>query len=209
MGPQPAAMESFKKYKLEQRSFSGWQTGGWIRWLEGLRGSYERRMNEMCDILEAGRFQLKQGTPIKSSDSDWAVISKTEMYSFDWPRAGMFVWIHMRFDSHPLWGQVDGPKLAEAQWKYLTKKPFLALVAPGAIFSPTPEIAAEKGWQFFRLSFAAVAEEDIERCSKGFAEGVKAFWSIKSKHALDEINDEVNSQAMSEGLVDLGMNWAC
>lgn len=214
MGPQPAAGEFAKKSKAEQLVFTGWQTDGWVRWLEGLRGAYERRMNRMSTILEAGRYQLKQGTfyqqtksgtPIKGEESDWAVISKTKMYSFDWPRAGMFIWIHMHFETHPLWNKVPGPKLAEAVWIFLTRKPYLTLACPGAVFSPTPEILAEKGWQYFRLCFAAVEEVDIERCSNGFANGVKEFWSIKDVGDLPSIGEGVEG----EEVLNMGMNWAC
>lgn len=205
MGPQPIA-EFAKKSRADQLTFTGWRVDGWVRWLAGLRGQYERRMNRMCNLLEDGRFHLKQGTPTKSSESDWAVISKTELYSFDWPRAGMFVWIRMYFDSHPLAKEVDGPTLGLAFWIFLTREPYKVLLAPGSIFSPTPEIMAEKGWQYFRACFAAVEEDDIERCSKGFAEGAKAFWLIKDKKDLPSADEEGIQQ---EGLLDLGMKWAC
>lgn len=209
MGPQPAAPEFAKKSKADQLAFTGWQTDGWVRWLAGLRGSYEHRMNRMCTTLEEGRFLLKQGTPIKSSESDWAVISKTKMYSFDWPRAGMFVWMQVHYENHPLWGQVSGQKMARALWIYLTQKPFLVLLSPGLVFSPTQEIADEKGWQFFRLCFAAVTEDEVEKASKRTAEGIKGFFLIKDKKELEDIEGTVNGKEMQEGLMDLGMNWAC
>ena len=166
-------------------------------------------MNRMCTILDDGRFQLKQGTPVKSTESDWAVISKTKMYSFNWPRAGMFVWLQVHYEEHPLWGQVEGQKLAKALWIYLTTKPFLVLVSPGLIFSPTPEIAEEKGWQFFRLCFAAVSEDDVDKASKRTAEAIKGFWLIKDKKEIDDVEAAVNVQEAQEGVMDLGMNWAC
>ncbi|KAM3074807.1 hypothetical protein ACMFMG_008221 [Clarireedia jacksonii] len=210
MGPQAAAAEFTKKSKREQLSFSGWQTAGWVRWLEGLRGSYERRMNRMCTYLEEGRFYVKQGTPIRSADSDWAVISKTKMYSFDWPRGGMFVWIQMHFETHPLFKQVPGPKLAQTLWIFLTMKPNLVLAAPGALFSPTPEILAEKGWQYFRLCFAAEEEEEVDKSTKRFAQGVRAFWMIKDKKDLDDIDTEnVEAEAIQVELSDLGLSMAC
>ena len=53
----------------------GWRFEGWVRWLEGLRGNYERRMNAMCDVLEAGRDVVKAGRR-RSLDAavgvDWA-----------------------------------------------------------------------------------------------------------------------------------------
>jgi len=210
MGPQPAVAEFTKKSRNEQLAFSGWKTDGWVRWLEGLRGTYERRMNRMCDYLEEGRFMVKQGTPTKASEADWAVISKTKMYSFDWPRAGMFVWVHMHLENHPLASVVPGAKMALALWTFLANKPHLVLTAPGAMFCPTPEILEEKGYQYFRLCFAAVTEEEIEKSSKRFAEGVKAFWMIKDKKEMDDIDDEAtNEQMQSAEVMDLGMNWSC
>jgi len=209
IGPQPALAEFKQKTRKEQATFTGWQTDGWVRWLEGLRGTYERRMNRMCGHLEEGRFQLKQGTPLKTSESDWAVISKTKMYSFNWPRGGMFVWVQMHFDSHPLWDVVPGAKLASSLWIFLTQKPHLVLATPGTAFSPTPEIEEAEGWKYFRLCFAAVSEEEVEKSSKRFAEGIKAFWLIKDKKELDDIENDINSKELEGELVDLGLNFAC
>ncbi|TVY51850.1 Aromatic amino acid aminotransferase [Lachnellula cervina] len=209
IGPQPAAAEFAKKSKADQLAFSGWQTDGWVRWLSGLRGAYERRMNRMSEILEEGRFQLKQGTPVKSSESDWAVISKTKMYSFDWPRAGMFLWMQVHYETHPLWGKVEGAKLARALWIYLTTKPYLVLLAPGLMFSPTPEISEQEGWKYFRLCFAAVTEDEVDKSSKRTTEGIRDFWLIRDEKELNDIEGSVNAEEVREGLMDLGMNWAC
>lgn len=206
MGPQPG-VQFTPKSKAEALTFTGWQTAGWVRWLEGLRGSYERRMNRMCSILEDGRFLVKQGTPLKASEQDWAVISKTEMYSFDWPRGGMFLWVHINFPSHPLYGVVDGDKLSDLLWTFLASKPYLALASPGKMFSPTPEILTKKGWQYFRLCFAAVSEEEIESSSMKFAAGCAAFWKIKNKKDLDDIRDPTDE--IEAGIADLGLNWIC
>lgn len=185
----------------------GWKVDGWVRWLAGLRGSYERRMNRMCHVLEDGRFQLKQSTPIKESDSDWAVVSKTQMYDFDWPRAGMFVWMKMNFQTHPLWGKVDGPAIARALWLHLTTKPFLVLLSPGAIFSPTDEIREAVGWSYFRLCFAAVSEAEVEASSERLVNGINAFWKIKNKKDLEDIEKAIDGKR--EGVVDMGLNWTC
>ena len=207
MGPQPAAAEFAKKSRAEQLAFSGWQVDGWVRWLEGLRGSYERRMNRMCTYLEEGRYLLKQQTPIKQAESDWAVISKTKMYSFDWPRGGMFVWVKLHLDAHPLADKVSGADLARSLWVALAQKPNLILVAPGAMFSPTPEILEKEGYKYMRLCFAAESEENVDLCSKRFAAGVKTFWGIKDEKDLPDVDDQ--SVEMEGELVDLGLNWAC
>ncbi|CZR56733.1 probable aromatic amino acid aminotransferase 1 [Phialocephala subalpina] len=211
IGAQPAMAEFSKKSRAEQFAFSGWKTDGWVRWLAGLRGIYERRMNRMCNYLEEGRFLVKQGTPTKSSDADWAVISKTKMYSFDWPRAGMFVWVQMHFESHPLFGQVAGPKMATLLWIYLTTKPYSVLASPGAMFSPTDEIREKEGWKYFRLCFAAVSEEEVEKSSKRLTAGIRDFWLIKDKKELEDIEDE--DEESVEGrrveLLDLGSWGGC
>ncbi|QSZ33999.1 hypothetical protein DSL72_005579 [Monilinia vaccinii-corymbosi] len=213
MGPQTASAEFSRKSKREQLVFSGWKTDGWVRWLEGLRGSYERRMVRMCEALEEGRYYVKQGTSRQIFDSDWAVITKTQLYSFEWPRGGMFLWLHMHFETHPLAKHVPGAKLASALWLYLTTKPHLVLASPGRAFSPTPQIAEEKGWQYFRLCFAAVEEEEVERSSRRFAEGVRAFWTIKKIGDLEHIHVEGSAEAEAEAvggeLMGLGMYMAC
>ncbi|KAL3422954.1 aromatic amino acid aminotransferase [Phlyctema vagabunda] len=210
MGPQPT-VASPPKTKTEALAFNGWQVSGWVRWLEGLRGVYERRMNTMCAALEAGRFQLKQQTATKQLDNEWAVISKTKMYSFDWPRGGMFVWVQMHYETHPLFSTYnDGPRFARNMWIFLTTKPYLCLVSPGATFSPTPEIRDEKGWQFFRLCFAAVNDDVLEMYSKNFAAAVDAFWKIKDKKQFEAIDPpEAEVQALEGEMADLGFGWAC
>ncbi|KAK2814079.1 hypothetical protein FQN50_000483 [Emmonsiellopsis sp. PD_5] len=45
----------------------GWKMDGWVRWLEGLRDSYEKRMQTMCEILEAGRAQISSSSSSSSS----------------------------------------------------------------------------------------------------------------------------------------------
>ena len=187
-------------------SFSGWQMDGWVRWLEGLRGEYERRMNRMCTILDEGSFQLKQGTPVRSTDADWGVITKTPLFSFDWPRGGMFLWLRMNFEAHPLWlapradadiasssssggdsAVLDGPTFSLALMIVLSSKPQLVLVSPGSMFSATDAIRAEKGWAYFRLCFAAESDENIEACSKRFVAGIQKFWKIKKVQDIEDL----------------------
>ena len=75
------------------RSEKGWQMDGWIRWLEGLRGNYERRMRIMCSIFEESKELVRSGSR-KSIDIDneWSVVDKVTLFNFKWPLGGMFVW---------------------------------------------------------------------------------------------------------------------
>ncbi|KAG9245936.1 pyridoxal phosphate-dependent transferase [Calycina marina] len=209
MGPQVSLEEFKKKSRDDQASFSGWKMDGWVRWIEGLRGSYERRMQRMSTILDDGQFYVKQGTPNKAADSEWAVISKTQMYSFDWPRGGMFIWVKLHFETHPLFSAVPAQRLAHALWIFFTLKPYLVLVSPGAMFSPTDEIREAEGYKYFRLCFAAVEEPEIERCSNSFANAVQKFWTIKSVEDLDRIDGDADSYEAQPELMDLSSIMGC
>ena len=207
LGPQAVKV----KAQANQAPFTGWQTDGWVRWLEGLRGNYERHMNIMCSNLDEGRFLLKQGRPRKERNNEWAVISKKEVYTFSWPQGGMFVWIKILYSNHPLFSKVDHQRLAMGLWVFLTTAPFLVLVAPGSIFSPTEKTRDEKGWQFFRLCFAAIEQEEVAQCSKRFADGVKAFWGTKDPKDIDKLLDEKppTVEERGSGLVDMGAFGGC
>ncbi|CAK7207883.1 hypothetical protein SEUCBS139899_010698 [Sporothrix eucalyptigena] len=200
IGPLPAAAAKKElvatKSKQTEPTFSGWQVGGWVRWLEGLRGEYERRMNRMCTILDEGSFQLKQGTPVRAADADWGVITKTQLFSYDWPRGGMFVWIRVHFEAHPLWyatrpnpadSVIDGPLFSTALMLYLSSKPHLVLVSPGTMFSADDSVRLNRGWAYFRLCFAAESDENVEACSKRLVDGIQKFWKVKKAQDFEDI----------------------
>lgn len=192
IGPQPGDADPGKGPDHGK----GWSTAGWVRWLEGLRGNYERRMNDMCRTLDSGRELVKSGRRNSmsdlslESDDEWAVVEKTTAYSFDWPVGGMFVWIKMHLENHPLFNRVSGPRLSRALWVFLTTKPYLVLVSPGLIFSPTDEIRNKDGWKFYRLCFAACDEKEIEPISKRFVDAVTDFWRIKSVRKMEDLLEE-------------------
>lgn len=199
-GPQPATtLSAFNALSLHHKAtFSGWRLDGWVRWLAGLRGEYERRMALMCSILEENTYQLKQSTPTRASDADWGVITKTRILTFDWPRGGMFVWARVHFENHPLYrtpGEeipvLDGPTLANAFLIFTTHAPNLVLGSPGAMFSATPEIRAERGWSYVRLCFAAESDENIENGSRRYAESLQRFWRIKDVAAIEKLVAEL------------------
>jgi DNA-binding transcriptional MocR family regulator len=164
---------------------SGWGVDGWVRWLEGLRGGYERRMQSMCTILEKGKFTTEDDSRQHESSS-WQIIDKRQMFDFDFPRGGMFVWIQLHLESHVLWGQIAPEELATALWKYLMRKPYLCLTAPGFMFAPTDEVKRQ-AWRYLRITFAPMDESEVERAAHSLVEGMSDFWQIKS---LDELPDD-------------------
>ncbi|KAI0532502.1 pyridoxal phosphate-dependent transferase [Xylaria digitata] len=216
IGPQSEATAAFTSRSLKDRAtFTGWKTEGWVRWLSGLRGAYERRMNAMCSLLEENAYQLKQSTPVRDADSDWGVITKTKLYEFKWPRGGMFLWVRIHLEKHPLFGAIgsqgnviDGPTLSTGLMMFLTHAPHLVVASPGIMFSATPEIAAQQGWSFFRLCFAAESDEMNSACSIRFGQGVQKFWRIKKIAELEALLDEAGSLETDE-IEDLttSMGW--
>ncbi|KAI5365204.1 putative aminotransferase, class I/classII, pyridoxal phosphate-dependent transferase, major [Septoria linicola] len=195
----------------------GWKADGWVRWLEGLRGNYERRMNTMSRILDASKYQVKAGrrqSLVQHEDDEdedeWSVVEKTQLYSFDWPVGGMFVWLKVLFESHPLYKEYkkrgEAERLGKALWIFWTTEPYKVLVAPGTMFSPTPEIAADRGWKHFRLCFAAINEDQLGGVTQRVADGVNGFWRIKDRKTLEKLLEEEADEEMimsQEGLINV------
>ncbi|KAI4087650.1 MAG: hypothetical protein LQ344_006648 [Seirophora lacunosa] len=163
----------------------GWKTDGWVRWLQGLRGNYERRMQTMCTIFDDGKQLVKTGRR-QSMSQEWSVVDTVPMYDFVWPLGGMFVWVKLNLETHPLWKKTSHEKLSRGLWIHLTTPRYLVLVAPGALFAPTEAIRVEKSFSYFRICFAAVDEQDVAPMSHRFVEGVKSFWAKKRLDDLDE-----------------------
>lgn len=199
MGPQASTKTAFHRMSpREQLKFSGWSMDGWVRWLAGLRGAYEYRMQRMCTILDEGSFQLKQSTPARGSDTDWGVITKTRLISFDWPRGGMFIWVRIHFENHPLWQVkgntvplLDGPAFSAALFGYCAQSPNLVLLAPGTMFAPTPQVAKARAWAYNRLCFAAEGDEIIEPVSRRLTNAIQKFWRIKAVEEMEKLVNDV------------------
>lgn len=153
----------------------------------------------MCIILEENAFELKQSTPNKQAEADWGVITKTRLFEFDWPRGGMFVWVRVFFEQHPLYQSpgteeipvIDGSTLAKAFLIHSTHAPHLVLGSPGGMFSATPEILAERGWKYVRLCFAAESDENVDAGSLRFARSIQRFFRIKTVAEIEKLVKEL------------------
>ncbi|KXS93544.1 hypothetical protein AC578_10809 [Pseudocercospora eumusae] len=220
LGPDHVGLsrKTQKPGKGPLRDGEGWKLQGWVRWLEGLRGNYERRMNSMCRILDSGKYLVKSGRrpsllgeeDAENEDADeWSVIEKTQLYSFHWPVGGMFLWLQVHFETHPLYSVYKKEhgltRFSRALWIFWTTKPYRVLGAPGTMFSPTEEIAEKEGWKFFRLCFAAIDEDELAPVSQRLSDGVQAFWRIKDEKKIEELLDEEEANiAAKDGLCNLG-----
>ncbi|KAK3906431.1 pyridoxal phosphate-dependent transferase [Staphylotrichum tortipilum] len=186
----------------EQATFSGWDTAGFIRWLEGLRGVYERRMARMCRVLDAGADLVSTARV----SSTWSAVTKTPLYTYAWPRGGMFIWLRVRLEAHPLFGAANpggnprvpvlsGPILATALMVWLTTKPFRVLVAAGSMFAANGQIRIEEAWRYYRICFAAEAEENVDRAAERFVDGVHKFWEVRDARVIEKLLEEVAAVA--------------
>ncbi|EXJ76156.1 uncharacterized protein A1O5_00664 [Cladophialophora psammophila CBS 110553] len=179
---------------------SGWKVDGWVRWLEGLRGNYERRMQLMASTLEDGKYLIQDSKPRSNAfapdDIEYEVVHKTQMYDFAYPMAGMFLWLHAQLETHPLFNEVDHTRLSQALWVLFTTEPYLVLLAPGSMFSPTPEIMQEKGWQYYRLCFAAVDDDVVRKHTENIVAAFRHFWTIDDVKVIDKLlEDDEDVQA--------------
>ena len=180
---------------------SGWKVNGWVRWLEGLRGNYERRMQLMASTLEDGRYLVRQ-TPTTEGFEE---VSKVQIYDFTYPMGGMFLWLKCFYETHPLFAQPDllsshsftGPELSQAFWLFQTKPKYRVLAAPGTMFAPSAKIRDESAWQYFRLCFAAVDDEIVKTSSENFVEAARDFWKISAKEVQELLEELKEPESMS------------
>ncbi|OHE96500.1 aromatic amino acid aminotransferase [Colletotrichum orchidophilum] len=160
---------------------SSWGFDGWVRWLEGLRAAYERRMVKMATVFEQNRFF--------TTGAD-----KVMMFDFQWPTGGMFIWVEVKVASHPLASTIDHRRLMRALWIHCTQPPYLILTVLGKDFAATEEIAARRGYLFFRFCFAAIDGDLLEAKSKSFTDACRDFWSINSHEKIDQLMREEDGQ---------------
>lgn len=216
-----AAISAKKSKHDKTPDESAWKADGWIRWIEGLRGNYERRMDLMSNILHEGRYALSSTTRHKSSttttlddsndDEAWSLVSKKEIMSFVRPVGGMFLWLRIHFENHPVYTHYAKrnalERFSHALWIFWTTKPFLVLVSPGTMFSPTDEIREAEGWRYFRLCFAAIDEEEVKGTTERLRDAVQKFWEIRDVETVERIlrEDEDSVVMGREGVVDLGL----
>ncbi|KAK5166503.1 uncharacterized protein LTR77_008046 [Saxophila tyrrhenica] len=226
LGPDSRDVATSQRTKKDNSTpGEAWDAAGWVRWIEGLRGNYERRMNQMAKILDSGKYLVKSGRrnsladPTASSDDDeWSVVEKTQTMSFDFPVGGMFLWLRVHFENHPLYHHYAKhnqlSRLSRAMWIFWTTKPYRVLVSPGTIFSPTQKIMDEEGWRYFRLCFAAIDEDMLKEVTERLRDGVNGFFRVKDRKVVEKLLEEDEAgvaarEAEGEGLVSVAGFGGC
>lgn len=154
-----------------------WGFAGWLRWLENLRNQYQRRMITMATTLDQHRFTK---TPTGAH----------EMFSFSYPRGGMFIWLKLHILQHPLASHVAPKRLAQALWILCTQEPYRIIMNPGRDFAANDKIREEKGFMYLRFCFAAVHEDILVEKSRAFTAACERFLEFESVEDIDRVLEE-------------------
>lgn len=163
-----------------------WGVKGWVNWLEGLRSVYERRMLKMSNILEENKFTANQ----------------VEMFTFNRPMGGMFVWVHVNISNHPLADSVSHQRLMQAMWIFCTQPPYQILTVPGGDFAAKNTIKTSAGYKYLRFCFAAVDENMLEPKTSAFGAACRVYWSLQSAQDIDRILQEEDAQSVSSQTIE-------
>jgi DNA-binding transcriptional MocR family regulator len=172
-----------------------WGMDGWVNWLQGLRCAYEARMRAMCRVLHAHTHT----TVSRDLGDATTIIDKLEMYSFQVPAAGMFVWVHVHITAHPSYTAYlarghSKREMVARLWAYTAKK-HSCLSCPGWIFAADDDIREDGAAERMRLCFAAIEDGLLVDATLRFCTGMAVFWEFSAEEIetcckpLDEFCD--------------------
>ena len=146
-----------------------WGFDGWNSWLGGLRNEYQDRRDLMVDAL----------TPYK-------YINDNLVLDFKKPAAGMFVWVKVQYDNHPLADKFSHLEMSRAFWTMNATNSQPVLVTPGYFFAPSL-VDAEHMAPYIRLSYANAEKTNISKWTDGFGRNSIDFWNITDPEQMRQL----------------------
>ncbi|WVF72181.1 hypothetical protein IAT40_006993 [Kwoniella sp. CBS 6097] len=164
-----------------------WGFDGYIRWLRGVKATYNMRKTWICDAF-ADTFHLK----FDQTKSLFPTGTRTiTCYSKQEPRdrwdekpAGMFIFLGVHVSEHPDYdhlvrkGEDATQILVQKLWTNLADN--LVLFAPGWYFDAGGEHAiGGNGYGYFRLSFSIATYEETYQAIERFAKVLDKFFQVK------------------------------
>ncbi|KAI1739314.1 aromatic amino acid aminotransferase-like protein [Xylaria scruposa] len=149
----PAGFSQALMYKLLDET---WGHEGYLRWLMNLRSEYTRRRDALLDACE--RHLPKD------------VVSWTP------PAAGMFHWIRVDHTRHPHAGQKTILEIEEEIFDSCIERGVLA--CRGSWFRAERDV--EPTGLFFRTTYAAASQADMDVAIQRFGEAVRASFGIEN-----------------------------
>ncbi|KAK7039228.1 hypothetical protein VNI00_010133 [Paramarasmius palmivorus] len=174
-----------------------WGHEGYLRWLTGLRYSYAIRRDWMCDIL-AEHFDVVGAPKDMTNDvvalpqghaADGARDDIAPLFSFTYPKAGMFLWIKLDLNHNPVYQRMKANGIVNAEeiweqefWMEMIKSK--VLLTPGSYYTPILEknrrMAQEEGAVYFRLAYSYETRDDIKLGIQRMAQAFKRNWGNTS-----------------------------
>ncbi|KAF9009104.1 hypothetical protein BDQ17DRAFT_1349532, partial [Cyathus striatus] len=168
-----------------------WQYSGYIQWLKGLQAQYKARRDFFIDCLSE-EFELRQifvtagawegcdafvahekGRNIRNEKycSDGHTMT---MFSFVPPTSGMFLWLKLHFDNHPLFKSHGHKSLETKLWVALAEAG--VLFGPGSLFAAMPSSDGAEGPGHFRISFSNAEYHLMKKAISIFARVITQFF---------------------------------
>ncbi|KAI1369250.1 aromatic amino acid aminotransferase-like protein [Xylaria arbuscula] len=147
----PAGVSQVLLYKLLDET---WGHEGYLRWLVHMRSEYTQRRDALLDACE------------KHLPKD--VVSWTP------PAAGMFHWLHIDHTRHPHAGQKTILEIEEEIFNRCVEGGVLA--CRGSWFSAEKDV--EPTGLFFRTTFAAASQADMDTAVKRLGEAIRASFGL-------------------------------
>jgi aromatic amino acid aminotransferase I / 2-aminoadipate transaminase len=144
-----------------------WGMEGWIRWLQGLGIEYRKRRDYMVDAITR-EFEMKQ-----IEQDDFVVLEKDKLISFEIPTAGMFLWIRIAIEKHPLYDGTNAVELMDILWERLAVQEDV-LVGPGRLFAAT-DGQVEEAAKYLRISFSSGEQSDVDEMALRFGRAIRWF----------------------------------
>lgn len=163
----PSGYSQLMVYKVLEQ----WGSAGWMNWLDNLTKEYKERRDLMLAGLE----------PYNKIDGELIL-------DYSVPKAGMFVWIDVKFDKHPMKDSFSCLELSRAFWVFQTQEPHPTLISPGYFYAPSPH-AGDHTSSYFRLSFAPSSKTVLENAGECMGRNSHEFWKL-DEAAIHKLVDE-------------------
>nr|KIR46477.1 aromatic amino acid aminotransferase I [Cryptococcus bacillisporus CA1280] len=184
---------------LTTRMIQQWGFDGYIRWLRGIKATYNMRKTWLCDTFQdVFHLEFDSGNDLfpersrtvtcysKQTRSLWDEkrgLRGPALITFIPPTAGMFVFLGIHFSEHPDYydllrrGEDATFILSKKLWEMLADN--LVLFAPGWGFDAGGEHAiGGKGYGYYRLAFSVASYEEIRDGIYRFSQVLDKFFRI-------------------------------
>uniref|UniRef100_A0A0W0FCP6 PLP-dependent transferase n=1 Tax=Moniliophthora roreri TaxID=221103 RepID=A0A0W0FCP6_MONRR len=105
--------------------------------------------------------------------SEKSIVSSQRVFSFIPPTSGMFIWLQLHLEHHPLHGKIDTTALELKLWTSLAEAGLI--IGPGDIFSAHPGQNGNSKHGHFRISFSNSEFDVMKKAVRIFSTILQQF----------------------------------